>query len=129
MKHDDAQAQPADEDRLEPSVKRRVRRPLKVPKHTMAPIRDWTEEAGLRRAVAVLKTEAALLRREGFDLQPNALLKVAAALAEAKRRGSTTGEAYALDWVRRDKATAPDDDAQRKANLTAAAAQKDEDAN
>lgn len=36
---------------------------------------------------------------------------VLTALAEANRRGSTTGEAYALDWVRRDEATAPDDDA------------------
>jgi hypothetical protein len=77
----------------------------------MTPSRDWTENAGLRRAVAVLKTEAAMLRREGYDLQPKALLKVAAALAEANRRGSTTGEAYALDWARRDEATAPDDDA------------------
>jgi hypothetical protein len=96
---------------VEPTVRRRVRRPLKVPKYTMAPSRDWTENAGLLRAVAVLKTEAALLRREGYDLQPKALLKVAAALAEANRRGSTTGEAYALDWVRRDEATAPYDDA------------------
>lgn len=103
--------QPADDGRLEAPVRRRVRRPLKVPKYTMAPSRDWTESAGLRRAVAVLKTEASLLRREGFDLQPKALLRVAAALAEANRRGSTTGEAYALDWVRRDEATAPDDDA------------------
>lgn len=93
------------------TVRRRVRRPLKVPKYTLAPSLTWTERAGLHRAVIVLKTEAALLRREGFDLQPKALLRVAAALSEANRRGSTTGEAYALDWVRRDEATAPDDDA------------------
>ena len=80
----------------------RKRKPLKVPKYTMAPIRDWTETAGLRRAVAVLKTEAAVLKREGYDLQPKALLKVAAALTEANRKGSTTGEAYALDWLRRE---------------------------
>lgn len=96
---------------VERKVRRRARRPLKVPKYTMAPSRDWTESAGLRRAVAVLKTEASLLRREGYDLQPRALLRVAAALAEANRKGSMTGEASALDWMRRDEATAPDDDA------------------
>lgn len=111
MKHEDAQVLPADEGRLEPTVRRRVRRPLKVPKFALAPSTNWTEQAGLRRAVAVLKTEASLLRREGFDLQPKALLRVAAALAEANRRGSTTGEAYAMDWVRRDEATVPDEDA------------------
>ena len=89
----------------------RVRKPLKLPKYTMAPSRDWTENAGLRRAVAVLKAEAAILRREGYDLQPKALMRVAAALTEANRKGSTTGEAYALDWVRRDEATAPAEDA------------------
>ena len=89
----------------------RKRKPLKVPKYTMAPSRDWTETAGLRRAVAVLKTEAAVLKREGYDLQPKALLKVAAALTEANRKGSTTGEAYALDWLRRDEKTAPVEDA------------------
>lgn len=90
-------------------VRRRVRRPIKVPKYTMAPIRDWTERSGIKRAVAVLKIEAAVLKREGYDLMPKALLKVAAALAEANRLGSTTGEAYALDWVRRDEATATDE--------------------
>lgn len=90
---------------------RRGRRPLKVPRFAMAPSTNWTEQAGLRRAVAVLKTEAEMLKREGYKLQPAALLRVAAALAEANRRGSTTGEAYALDWVRRDEATARDDDA------------------
>ena len=91
--------------------RRRARKALKVPKYTLAPSRDWTESAGLRRAVAVLKTEAALLRREGFDLQPKALLRVAAALTLANTRTSTSGEAYALDWARRDDATAPNDDA------------------
>jgi len=92
----------------EPGVRRRARKPLKVPKYTLAPSRDWTESAGLSRAVAVLKTEAAMLRREGYDLQPKALLRVAAALALANNRSSTTGEAYALDWVSRDEATAPE---------------------
>jgi len=81
------------------------RKPLKVPKYTLSPSRDWKEKAGLMRAVAVLKTEAAMLRREGYILQPKALLRVAAALALANNRDSTTGEAYALDWVRRDEAT------------------------
>ena len=89
----------------------RKRKPLKLPKYTMTPSRDWTESAGLRRAVAVLKTEAAILRREGFELQPKALMRVAAALTEANRRESTTGEAAALDWVRRDEATVPSEDA------------------
>ena len=89
----------------------RKRKPLKLPQYTMAPSRDWTENAGLRRAVAVLKTEAAILRREGFALQPKALMRVAAALTEANRKGSTTGEAYALDWARRDEATATSEDA------------------
>lgn len=105
------QSSPAVLGPVEPSVRRRVRRPLKVPKFTTKPSRDWTESAGLRRAVTVLRTEAALLRREGFDLQPKALLRVAAALVEAHRQGSTTGEAASLDWVRRDDATAPHDDA------------------
>ena len=61
--------------------------------------------------MAVLKTEAAILRREGYDLQPKALMRVAAALTEANRKGGTTGEAYALDWVRRDEATASAEDA------------------
>lgn len=83
------------------------RKALKVPKFALAPSLSWTEKVGMRRAVAVLKVEAALLRREGFELQPNALRRVAAALAEACRQGSTTGEAYALDWTRRDQATMP----------------------
>jgi hypothetical protein len=82
-------------------------KPLKVPKFALTPSTNWTESAGMRRAVAVLKTEAAMLRREGFDLQPKALMRVAAALAEANRRGSTRGEADVLEWVKRDEATAP----------------------
>ena len=89
----------------------RKRKPLKLPMYTMVPSRDWMESSGLRRAVTVLKTEAAILRREGFDLQPKALMRVAAALTEANRRGSTTGEAGALDWLRRDEATVPNEDA------------------
>jgi hypothetical protein len=82
------------------------RKRLKVPTYTMAPSSGWTEGAGLRRAVAVLKTEAAILRREGYTTEPTALLRVAAALSKANRRGSTTGEATVLNWVLRDNATA-----------------------
>ena len=84
------------------SLARRSRNPLKVPKFALAPSTNWLEQPGLRRAIAVLKTEASLLRREGLDNQAKALRRVAAALDEADR--STTGEAHALDWARRDEA-------------------------
>ena len=87
------------------------RKPLKIAKYTLSPSANWTERAGIKRAVAVLKTEATLLRREGFDLQPRALLRVAAALEEANRLGSKTGEAIWLDWSIRDEASLPIEDA------------------
>lgn len=109
MKHEEAAAPTADEGRLEATARRRVRRPLKVPKYTLEPSTNWTESAGMRRAVSVLKTESALLRREGFDLQSKALMRVAAALTKATGRGRAKGEAYTLNWVQRDDAVAPDD--------------------
>lgn len=76
------------------------RKPLKIPLWTQSPAANWTESRGMERAIAVLKTEAALLRREGFDLQPKALLRVAEALKVS--RGGATSEAESLEWARRD---------------------------
>lgn len=86
------------------------RKPLKIPAWAMAPSTRWIEAGGMQRAIAVLKTEAALLKREGFELQPKALLRVAMALAEANRKGGTTGEADSLDWKSRDEAARGEDE-------------------
>lgn len=76
--------------------------PLKVPQWLTKPSASWTEHGGIQRAVAVLKTEAKLLRKEGFALQPNALMVVARALSESINRGHGKAEAESLRWAERD---------------------------
>lgn len=76
--------------------------PLKVPQWLTKPSTGWMERGGIQRAVAVLKTEAKLLRKEGFALQPNALMAVARALSESINRSHGKAEAESLRWAERD---------------------------
>lgn len=105
----DEQVTPADEGRL----KRRVRRAatFKAPAWTAKPSTDWTERQGMRRAIAVLRTEAKLLRKEGFKLQPDALMRVAKALALSAQRQGAQAEADALMWEARACTAYQEDDA------------------
>jgi hypothetical protein len=74
---------------------------FKIPTWLTKPSDSWTEVCGVRRAVAALRTEAKLLRKEGFDLQPKALMRVAAALSASIRKGEPVSEAETLNWTER----------------------------
>jgi hypothetical protein len=74
---------------------------VKIPLYLTKPSTDWSERAGMRRAIAVLRTEAAVLRKQGFLLQPAALLKVVVALQRATAKPAGTAEAETLDWAAR----------------------------
>lgn len=74
---------------------------MKIPKYLEAPSTNWTERAGMRRAIAVLKAEAAVLKKQGFALQPAALRRVAAALQATIVKQGARAEADTLQWHQR----------------------------
>lgn len=74
---------------------------MKIAKYLTKPSTDWTEAAGMRRAIAVLRAEAAVLSKQGFKLQPAALRAVATALQRSIDRGNGQAEAETLAWTAR----------------------------
>lgn len=74
---------------------------MKIPKYLNKPVQNWTEAYGMRRAIAVLRAEAAVLSKHGFKLQPAALRTVATALQRSIARPIGASEAETLAWAAR----------------------------
>lgn len=72
---------------------------MKIPKYLTKPSTQWTEAAGMRRAIAVLRAEAAVLSKHGFKLQPAALRTVATALQRSIAMPVGSSEAETLAWA------------------------------
>lgn len=74
---------------------------MKIPKYLTKPVQNWTEAYGMRRAIAALRTEAAVLSKQGFKLQAGALRTVATALQRSIAKPVGAAESDTLAWVAR----------------------------
>lgn len=76
----------------------------KIPKRLTRPVDAWTEVYGMRRAIAVLRHEAKILRKCGMSGKADDLMRVARALSASINRGAPSSEADALQWAVRSAA-------------------------
>lgn len=80
----------------------------KPPLWLTKPVQNRLENYGMRRAIAVLRHEAKILRKEGFALQPAALMRVARALSASIKHADPSSEAESLGWAERTAAAWPE---------------------